>query len=584
MIWRVIDLNMSKIPLGEWVDTLVAWVTIVFAGFFELFTNVIDWGLDLIIEVLSVGPPIVLIIILALLVTYTSKWQLGLFTVVSLLLIDNLGYWESTIQTLSIVLVSGFLTILVGIPVGIWCAQNKTVQKVVTPILDFMQTMPAFVYLIPSILFFGIGVVPGIVASFIFAIAPTIRMTNLGIREVPEELIEASNAFGSSVNQKLFKVQLPIAMPTILAGVNQSIMLALSMVVTASLVGAPGLGAEVYRAVSQINVGQGFEAGLSIVIIAIILDRITQNLRKPAYEDVIKPKIVFLIFALLIGGTAIVLAIPQGDAVNENASEIGTQTDYEIIGIEPGAGLMGLAKTAITDYGLDNWSLVEGSSAAMVAELKKAYDAEKPIIVTGWTPHWMFSAYDLKYLDDPKGSFGGAEDVNTLVRKGLEQDAPGAYKILDQFFWETSDMESVMIDVSNGSSPAEAAENWINNNPDKVAEWTNGAQAGNGESIDLVFVAWDTEIASTNVVGKVLEQNGYDVKLIQVEVGPMFAGVANNSADAMVGAWLPGTHVEFYKTYKNDLVDLGPNLQGTKNGLVVPAYVDIDSVEDLKDK
>ena len=577
-------MNISKIPLGEWVDSLVAWVTIAFARFFEIFTDVIDWGLDLIIEVLSVGPPIVLIIVLALLVTYTSKWPLGVFTIISLLLIDNLGYWESTIQTLAIVLVSGFLTILIGIPVGIWCAQNKTVQKIVTPILDFMQTMPAFVYLIPSILFFGIGVVPGIVASFIFAIAPTIRMTNLGIREVPEDLIEASNAFGSTTNQKLFKVQLPLAMPTILAGVNQSIMLALSMVVTASLVGAPGLGADVYRAVSQINVGQGFEAGLSIVIIAIILDRITQNLRKPAYEQVIKPKIVLLIFALLVVVTAVVLAIPQDKAINENTSVIGTQTEYEIIGIEPGAGLMGQAKTAITDYGLEDWTLVEGSSAAMIAELKKAYDAEEPIIVTGWTPHWMFAAYDLKYLEDPKGSFGGAEDINTLVRKGLEQDAPGAYKILDQFIWESSDMESVMVEVSNGSSPAEAAEKWIDDNPDKVAEWTKGAAAGNGESIDLVFVAWDSEIASTNVVGKVLEQNGYDVSYVQVEVGPMFAGVANNSADAMVGAWLPSTHMEYYETYKNDLVDLGPNLQGTKTGLVVPAYVDIDSIEELNEK
>ena len=268
--------------------------------------------------------------------------------------------------------------------------------------------------------------------------------------------------------------------------------------------------------------------------------------------------------------------------VNENANGIGAQTDYKIIGIEPGAGLMKLTKTAIEDYGLDDWKLVEGSSAAMVAELKKAYDKKEPIIVTGWSPHWMFSAYDLKYLDDPNESFGGAEDINTLVRKGLEQDAPGAYKILDQFFWETSDMEAVMVDVSNGMDPAEAAEKWIDANPDKVAEWTNGAQAGNGESINLVYVAWDTEIASTNVIGKVLEQNGYDVTLSQVEVGPMFAGVANGSADAMVGAWLPSTHVEYYNTYKNDIVDLGPNLQGTKNGLVVPEYVDIDSIEDLK--
>ena len=563
-------MNMSKIPLGEWVDTLVEWITVYFAGLFSFITTVIDGLLNILVEVLSAGPPIVLIIILALLVTYTSRWPLGIFTFLSLLLIDNLGYWESSIQTLAIVLLSGFLTILIGIPVGIWCAQNKTVQKIVTPILDFMQTMPAFVYLIPSILFFGIGVVPGIVASFIFAIAPTIRMTNLGIREVPNELIEASNAFGSTSSQKLFKVQIPLATPTILAGVNQSIMLALSMVVTASLVGAPGLGADVYRAVSQINVGQGFEAGLSIVFIAIILDRITQNLRKPAYEKIVSRKIVLSVLAVLFIVTAIVLSIPKDEAVNQNKNAIGAQTEYKITGIEPGAGLMKLTKTAMEDYGLKDWQLVEGSSAAMVAELKKAINNKEPIIVTGWSPHWMFSAFDLKYLDDPKGSFGGAEDINTLVRKGLEQDAPGAYKILDQFAWETSDMEAVMVDVADGMNAAEAAQKWIDANPDKVAKWTNGAEQGNGEKINLVYVAWDTEIASTNVIGKVLQQNGYDVTLSQVEVGPMFAGVANGSADAMVAAWLPGTHIEYYNTYKNDLVDLGPNLQGTKNGLVVP--------------
>ncbi|HVH96704.1 MAG TPA: glycine betaine ABC transporter substrate-binding protein [Bacillus sp. (in: firmicutes)] len=577
-------MSMSKIPLGEWVDSLVEWVTVYLAGLFSFITTVIDGFLNILVDVLSVGPPIVLIIILALLVTYTSRWPLGIFTFLSLLLIDNLGYWESSIQTLAIVLLSGFLTILIGIPVGIWCAQNKTVQKIVMPILDFMQTMPAFVYLIPSILFFGIGVVPGIVASFIFAIAPTIRMTNLGIREVPNELIEASNAFGSTSSQKLFKVQIPLATPTILAGVNQSIMLALSMVVTASLVGAPGLGADVYRAVSQINVGQGFEAGMSIVFIAIILDRITQNLIKPAYEKIVRRKIVLSCVAVLFIITAIILSIPKDDLENQNDLAIGTQTEYKITGIEPGAGLMQLTKTAIEDYGLEDWQLIEGSSAAMVAELKKAINNKEPIIVTGWSPHWMFSAFDLKYLDDPKGSFGGAEDINTLVRKGLDQDAPGAYKILDQFAWEMSDMESVMVDVADGMNIAEAAQKWIDANPDKVAKWTEGAEQGNGEKINLVFVAWDTEIASTNVIGKVLEQNGYDVTLSQVEVGPMFAGIANGSADAMVAAWLPGTHIEYYNTYKNDLVDLGPNLQGGKSGLVVPEYVDIDSVEDLMEK
>ncbi|KMY50290.1 glycine betaine ABC transporter substrate-binding protein [Peribacillus loiseleuriae] len=575
-------MNMPKIPLGAWVDSLVDWITIAFAGLFSLITSAIEGLLNFLVDVMSVGPSIVLIIVFTLLVAYTSRWPLGIFTLISLLLIDNLGYWESSIQTLAIVILSGFLTILIGIPIGIWCAQSNTVRKIITPILDFMQTMPAFVYLIPSILFFGIGVVPGIIASFIFAIAPTIRMTNLGIQEVPKDLIEASDAFGSTSSQKLFKVQLPLATPTILAGVNQSIMLALSMVVTASLVGAPGLGADVYRAVSQINVGQGFEAGLSIVFIAIILDRITQNLRKPAYEHIVSRKIVISILAVLVVVAALFGTITKENAVKGDPNSIGGQTNYKIIGIEPGAGLMKQTRDALKKYELNNWQLVEGSSAAMVAELKKAYNKKEPIIVTGWSPHWMFSTYDLKYLEDPNNSYGGAENINTIVRKGLEQDAPGAYTILDQFAWKTSDMEEVMVDVTGGMDPSKAAEKWINANQDKVAEWTKGAQTGNSESIKLVYVAWDTEIASTNVIGKVLEQNGYKVTLSQVEVGPMYAGIANGSADATVSAWLPSTHLEYYNTYKNNFVDLGPNLKGTKTGLVVPKYVDINSIEELK--
>ncbi|WP_053367752.1 glycine betaine ABC transporter substrate-binding protein [Bacillus sp. FJAT-27245] len=575
-------MNMSKIPLGKWIDSLVEWITVAFAGLFSFITTAINGLLDAIVNVLSAGPPIVVMVVLALLVAYTSRWPLGIFTLVSLLLIDNLGYWDSAIQTLAIVLVSGFLTILIGIPLGIWCAQSKTVQRIVTPILDFMQTMPAFVYLIPSILFFGIGVVPGIIASFIFAIAPTIRMTNLGIQEVPRDLIEASDAFGSTSGQKLMKVQLPLATPTILAGVNQSIMLALSMVVTASLVGAPGLGADVYRAVSQINVGQGFEAGLSIVFIAIILDRFTQNLRKPAYGHIVKGRYVFAVVAALIVGTLLVQGFAKEKAMTGNPNEIGGQTHYRIIGIEPGAGIMSQASKALSEYGLDDWKIVEGSSAAMVAELQKAYKNKKPIIITGWSPHWMFSKFDLKYLDDPNGVFGGSEGIHTIVRKGLDKDAPGAYKILDQFSWETGDIEAVMVSIEEGLSPAEAAEKWIADHQDKVAEWTKGAQKGNGEKISLVYVAWDTEIASTNVIGKVLEQHGYKVALSQVEVGPMFAGVANGSSDGMVSAWLPSTHLEYFNTYKDDFVDLGINLKGTKSGLVVPDYVDIDSIEDLK--
>jgi len=575
-------MNVPKIPLGDWVDALVKWVTVAFAGLFTVVTTAIEGLLNILVDVLSAGPPILLIIVLTLLVTYTSRWPLGVFTLLGLLLIDNLGYWDSSIQTIAIVLLSGLITIIIGIPVGIWCAQRKTVHRIVTPILDFMQTMPAFVYLIPSILFFGIGVVPGIIASFIFAIAPTIRMTNLGIQEVPKDLIEAADAFGSSNSQKLFKVQLPIATPTIMAGVNQSIMLALSMVVTASLVGAPGLGADVYRAVSQIDVGRGFEAGLSIVFIAVILDRMTQNLRKPAYEHILKKKIVFSIVAVLVILTAIVTGITKQTAEDKKGNGVGAQTDYQIIGIEPGAGIMSQAANALKDYHLKDWQVVEGSSAAMTAELDKAYGQKKPIIVTGWAPHWMFSTYDLKFLKDPNKSFGAVEDIHTIVRKGLKQDVPGAYTILDQFSWKPADIEKVMVDIKNGMDAAQAAKKWIRANGDQVAKWTNGAKAGNGETVNLVYVAWDTEIASTNVIGKVLEDNGYKVKLSQVEVGPMFAGIANGSADGMVSAWLPSTHKKYYDQYKNDFVDLGANLHGTRNGLVVPKYMKIDSIEDLK--
>ncbi|MBT2655463.1 ABC transporter permease subunit [Bacillus sp. ISL-18] len=575
-------MNIPKIPLGDWVDALVKWVTVAFAGLFTVLTTAIEGLLNILVDVLSAGPPILLIIVLTLLVTYTSRWPLGVFTLLSLLLIDNLGYWDSGIQTIAIVLLSGLITIIIGIPVGIWCAQRKTVHRIVTPILDFMQTMPAFVYLIPSILFFGIGVVPGIIASFIFAIAPTIRMTNLGIQEVPKDLIEAADAFGSNNSQKLFKVQLPIATPTIMAGVNQSIMLALSMVVTASLVGAPGLGADVYRAVSQIDVGRGFEAGLSIVFIAVILDRITQNLRKPAYEHIIKKKIVFSIVAALVILTAIVTGITNQTAEDKKGNGIGAETDYQIIGIEPGAGIMTQAGNALKEYQLKDWQVVEGSSAAMAAELDKSYGQKKPIIVTGWAPHWMFSTYDLKFLKDPNKSFGAVEDIHTIVRKGLEQDVPGAYTILDQFSWEPADMEKVMVDIKKGMEPTQAAEKWIKANGSQVRKWTNGAKKGNGETVNLVYVAWDTEIASTNVIGKVLEDNGFKVQLSQVEVGPMFAGVANGSADAMVAGWLPSTHKKYYEQYKNDFLDLGANLHGTRNGLVVPKYMDINSIEDLK--
>ncbi|MFJ8414392.1 ABC transporter permease [Bacillus paramycoides] len=270
--------NIPRIPLGEWVDTFVASLYDHFEGIFRGFSYIIGGFVDLLTNFLTIIPAILMIIIVCFLVWYTTKKvSLVIFTIIGLLFILNINYWGQTMQTLALVLTSVIISIIVGIPIGILASQNERFSKFLKPTLDFMQTMPAFVYLIPAITFFGVGVVPGIIASVIFAMPPTIRFTDLGIRQVPEDLIEAANAFGSTASQKLFKVQLPLATGTIMAGVNQSIMLSLSMVVTASLVGAPGLGVDVYRSVTQVNIGMGFEAGLAIVVIAIVLDRITQG-------------------------------------------------------------------------------------------------------------------------------------------------------------------------------------------------------------------------------------------------------------------------------------------------------------------
>ncbi|MBP1933064.1 glycine betaine ABC transporter substrate-binding protein [Ammoniphilus resinae] len=265
-------------------------------------------------------------------------------------------------------------------------------------------------------------------------------------------------------------------------------------------------------------------------------------------------------------------------------ASVGEQVDYKIIGIDPGAGLMKITiDKVLPEYGLDKWKVVEGSGAAMTAALKKAYDKKEPIIVTGWSPHWKFAKFDLKYLEDPKGVYGGAEDVNTIVRQGLKEEKPDAYKLLDQFKWEPKDIEAVMNLIQEGSEPADAATKWVSENQELVSTWTEGVNKVDGEELKILYVAWDDVIASSNVIANVLESVGYKVKLIQVDAGPMWAGVADGSGDAIVGAWLPTTHADYYAEYEGKFEDLGPNLQGTKLGLVVPKYMDINSIEDLKE-
>lgn len=271
---------LPKLPIADWIDIFVDWLVSNFEFLFEGIAVGLEGFVEAIVLGLGFIPSILLALILGVVAWKICNWKIAIFTLIGLLLIDNLGYWDNMLQTIALVLTSVGISVILGIPLGIWASQSKTVGSIVIPILDFMQTMPAFVYLLPAIFFFNIGVVPGVVASVIFAMPPTIRLTILGITQVPQDLIEATEAFGSTTKQRLVKVQIPLAMPTIMAGINQSIMLALSMVVIASMVGAPGLGADVYRAVTQLQTGTGFEAGLAIVIVAIILDRITQNIGK----------------------------------------------------------------------------------------------------------------------------------------------------------------------------------------------------------------------------------------------------------------------------------------------------------------
>ncbi|MFC5735441.1 glycine betaine ABC transporter substrate-binding protein [Cytobacillus gottheilii] len=285
--------------------------------------------------------------------------------------------------------------------------------------------------------------------------------------------------------------------------------------------------------------------------------------------------------------SAVTLTLGLAACGGEEASSgsVGEQLDYEIIGIDPGAGIMNLTiNNVLPGYGLDDWEVVEGSGAAMTAALKKAYDREDPIIITGWSPHWKFNSFDLKYLEDPEGLYGEAEDVHTIARLGLKDDHPDAYLLLDQFNWEPEHIESVMNLIQEGAAPDEAASQWVSENEDLVSEWTEGVNEASGEEITLLYVAWDDVIASTNVVASALESVGYEVDLVQVDAGPMWAGVADGSGDAIVGAWLPTTHADYFAEYEGNFEDLGSNLHGTKLGLVVPEYMDIDSIEDLKEE
>lgn len=272
------DLLTTKLPVGRLIAQGTDYVTDNFAATFDLISAVLGGFINGLIQLLLWPPPLAFILGLAVIAWLLHRsWLLVALVVVSFGLIRNLGYWTETIQTVGLVACSTVLCLLVGVPLGILAGHRRWLYAVLRPLLDLMQTIPSFVYLIPTLILFGLGVVPGLIATVIFAVAAPIRLTYLGVRGVPRPLVEAGQAFGSTRLQLLLKVELPCALPAILAGVTQCIMLSLSMVVIAALVGADGLGKPVVRALNQVNIAMGFEAGLCIVLLAVVLDRLVRH-------------------------------------------------------------------------------------------------------------------------------------------------------------------------------------------------------------------------------------------------------------------------------------------------------------------
>jgi glycine betaine/proline transport system permease protein len=272
------------IPLQDWVETFVSWLVLNFRPVFSAIKTPIDTTLQTIEALFQSVSPLIMILLFGLLSWQLVGKRLGLMTILSLLFIGAIGAWQESMTTLSLVLTSVLFCILIGVPTGIWMASSDRSQRVIRPLLDTMQTTPAFVYLVPIVMLFGIGNVPGVIVTIIFAVAPVIRLTNLGIRQVPSDLIEAAQSFGASERQMLFKVQLPLAMPTIMAGVNQTLMLSLSMVVIASMISVGGLGLMVLRGIGRLDIGLATVGGIGIVMLAIILDRMTQSLGRSNRE------------------------------------------------------------------------------------------------------------------------------------------------------------------------------------------------------------------------------------------------------------------------------------------------------------
>ncbi|MER6134715.1 ABC transporter permease/substrate binding protein [Streptomyces sp. NPDC001815] len=713
---------MPRIPFGDWVNDTVDWLLNHMAWLFDFFKTVFLGAYDGINAVLQAPEPLLLAGIFAVVAFWLRGTSAGLLTFVGFAFIDSLELWENAMITLSLVLVATIIALVISVPVGIWAARSDRVSGIVRPVLDFMQTLPAMIYLIPAILFFGTGAPAGIVATLIFALAPGVRMTELGIRQVDKELVEAADAFGTTPGNVLLRVQLPLALPTVMAGVNQVIMLGLSMAAIAGMVGTGGLGGDVNEAIGQLNVGLGSEAGVAIVILAIYLDRMTsalgtqvsplgrrtaaklsaaQGLKIWSYRP--RPTVAVVgvvVLALVAGGMGIFgsgdsetaasdadnvgqgkkisigyipwdegvastflwkeileqrgyevdvkqfdagplyTSLAQGDIDFQTDSWLPTtheqywkkygkqlddlgswygptslelsvptymkgidslddlkgkagEFDGKITGIESSAGMMGLLKTKVLkEYGLDKeYKVVDSSTPAMLAELKRAYAKKEPFVGTLWSPHWAYSEYKLRKLDDPKGAWGKGDGVHTLSRKGFTEENPVVGKWLKSFKMTEKQLTSLEAEINKAGKGAqqEAVRTWLKSNPGvvgklaPVASSSSGTPAEAKRPVDVAWFPWDEDIAVTYLWKDVLARRGYKLNLKQMDVGPVYTGLATGDIDLNFDAWLPYAQKNYWDKHKDNLRDLGTWYEPTSLEIAVPSYVkDVKSLADLK--
>ncbi|MFJ2831048.1 ABC transporter permease/substrate binding protein [Streptomyces sp. NPDC087263] len=713
---------MPRIPFGDWVNDTVDWLLNHMAWFFDFLKTVFDGAYDGVNAVLQAPEPLLLAAILAVIAFWLRGTSAGVLTFVGFAFIDSLELWDDAMVTLSLVLVATVIALVISVPVGIWAARSDRVSSVVRPVLDFMQTLPAMIYLIPAILFFGTGAPAGMVATLIFALAPGVRMTELGIRQVDKDLVEAADAFGTTPRDTLLRIQLPLALPTVMAGVNQVIMLGLSMAAIAGMVGTGGLGGDVNQAIGQLNVGLGSEAGVAIVILAIYLDRMTsalgtqvsplgrrtaarlraaQGLKLWTYRP--RPVVAVVgvvVLALVAGGMGIFggsaatstaadgkdvgqgkkisigyipwdegvastflwqeileergyevetkqldagplyTSLAQGDIdfetdswlpttheqywkkygkdlddlgswygptslelsvpsymkdINSLADLKGKADEFggKITGIESSAGMMSLLKTKVLkEYGLDKeYKVVDSSTPAMLAELKRAYAKKEPVVVTLWSPHWAYSDYDLKKLKDPKGAWGSGDGVHTLSRKGFAQENPVVGDWLKNFKMTEQQLTSLESEINKAGQgkQQDAVRAWLKKNPglvDKLAPVkTTTASAETKRALDVAWFPWDEDVAVTYLWKNVLARRGYTMNLKQMDVGPVYTGLASGDLDLNFDAWLPYAQSNYWDQHKNDLRDLGTWYEPTSLEIAVPSYVkDVKSLADLKGK